>query len=316
MRSARVDGFRLAAIAAATLLAACRTVPLDETARLQPDKAPVVTARWLHSCSPEVREAFFSLELFQDGRVHYLGTQQARVIGSRDIIIHRATVAKILSYAKSHVSRTPKPPRLRNEAYYGKPSHYCLEVSVPDRGRVATSRKLINEADLHGGIRMLDRMIAKNAWVCPSRSSYPNMPLNYCLDRSDMALVTLNRWEGNCSGLHSIALYPDGTLYYHSLQFSAYVNGNRPARVAAEGYHAISKREVEGVVQLVTDFHLPRSRGLGDTLVAGFSGSSIHQVEELERRFRALVPIDWATLHAPEGACAGGQEEIHFMPGR
>ena len=81
----RADGLILL-VAALCALAGCATEPAAAPSNL-PQSAeadPVLTVKWLPPCQSEGAESYFSVDVFADGTVRYVGGPQAREVGAAE----------------------------------------------------------------------------------------------------------------------------------------------------------------------------------------------------------------------------------------
>lgn len=241
------------------VLACCALGSAPMTLHAQTASAPdlAFAARWLPTCDVGESRTYFSVEVFEDGRVRYVGGPQAREQGQKTAEIHardaRRLALKVASFSRGRSSAVRQPEN-------GMPPDACIEVSQGAAGNSPLRRESI-ETRAGGAVTDdIARVVRLREWACPGRVARNNA--------DGKIAAVCGRWNGaprigasftderGCPSYHEVTLYDDGSVYYSAHEFHAPPGGLPSRQVTGEAYYALSRHDLQQVDELVATFNL------------------------------------------------------------
>lgn len=223
---------------------------LAEDGRASPAQ-PEVILKWLPPCSTNITEPYFSIEVFADGAVRYVGGEQAREVGGRKIKIDKHWAQQLIRVARGTASGST---RVIFDDYDHR---YCLEIEK-SKGKKLVAKGAAGERRMQDVINKFSELAADNKWVCPARS--PGKDWNYALNYSGYCGGYLERPaisftlfdENSCSGLGG-RVYED-VIYYSFLRRSK--GKIQPA--SGDGYRVITRADFMSLIEASKKFQLAK----------------------------------------------------------
>lgn len=225
-----------------------------------PELRPALTVQWLPPCSINVSEPYFTVDVFADGTVRYVGGPQAREIGERADHISAEDARRLLKEARRFAGGSTGP--LGNQSKTSTlDESYCLEVTVKDGSTTRTKRGRSDVKHSQALIKVFDQTVHEKKWVCPSRYGvHPAVDEDltnnlYCTDPVIARLSFSDR--SGCSSGHSIDFFADGTVRYFETQVHLKEQGalNR-VEILNQQYKSLGPSELEQWIDLVNGFKL------------------------------------------------------------
>lgn len=183
---------------------------------------PLLTVKWLPPCTTDGAEPFFSVDVFENGTVRYVGGSQVREIGERKTRISQQGVRRLMQAARQTSNSSTRV--LRQSADDERPL-YCLEIDTRLGRNTRTVKASSDERRMQGVIKAFGKLIADNKWVCPARSRLPSTKVSFdgyrfCGGYMAREAITFNLVDrSTCFGLRG-RVYED-VIYYSRLQESA-----------------------------------------------------------------------------------------------
>src|SRR5690242_9247028 len=93
------------------------------------EASSVLTVKWRAPCQVEESDSYFSIDVFADGTVRYVGGAQAKEVGERVKQVNEADLKRLLREARQFVSSRPTPAK-RAETATSVDLSYCLDVTL------------------------------------------------------------------------------------------------------------------------------------------------------------------------------------------
>jgi hypothetical protein len=278
---------------------------------------PTVTVKWLPPCSINVSEPYFTVDVFADGAVRYMGGPQAREIGERTDHISAEDTRRLLKEARRFVSGNTGP--LGNQSKRVVDESYCLNVTVHEGATRHTKRGRSDVRQSQSLIKAFDETVHEKKWVCPSRYgvSAPEAQdlgyIRYCQNDPIARLYIAD--TSTCASGHDVDVFADGTIRYYAMQVIANASGTaRQGAILGEQYHTLSRSDFDKFIELANGIELvpdncgdwseltnqPCDTNAPDWL---FRSQDRAGLERLTQFVAQAAPITWATLVPDREGC-------------
>ena len=269
---------------------------------------PEFTVKWLPPCSTNIGDPYFSVEVFDDGRVRYVGGEEARERGERQLELSREQAQALINSARemrygSKKATAQMPDRPLPE--------YCLEVSEHKKGKTIVTKAPGIEKRMQPVINAVGALVEKNKWVCPSRGTVrigPNKlgSIGFCGHEENVSVVGMTTYDKSSCIMNSIEVYRD-VIHYTAKSFlgEAGVSRNLVSLLTDE-YYVINEgkfTQILNTAKTLVDPLDPEQQYIGD-----YGSSKPEAVLLLKQAIDKVVSIKLAEL--PEGTpvCRTGWE--------
>lgn len=316
-------------VATLCALAGCMTnpAPAQSNRPQSADAISVLSVKWLPPCQGEEPESYFSVDVFADGTVRYIGGRQAKEVGERRKQITEAELQRLLRDARQFVSSGPAPARRAGTATSVDLSH-CLDVTLRDRDGQRTGRERSDARRSRPMIRTLREIVQAEKWACPARlvgDSEPNL-LNtraFCRDAASPVIVTLTLADENtCTSFHSVYVHADGLAYYSALDGSAPRPGHH---TVFDAYVQLSPDALTRLIDEINRSRLVHPEMLADSPTKGplhivqpdFIGFAPEDMQRLKEKFATELGLHWFAFSGDWPGCQyrGPHSEVWLEAG-
>jgi hypothetical protein len=125
---------------------------------------PMFTARWLSSCEAGAQRTYFSVEVFEEGRVRYTGSMQARERGEKTLQLSRREVERLASAAADFTRGRSSPV---HEPKIGSPPDACVEVASGTGARQRVRRESVETRTGAALTNEIASVTPIRSWACP-----------------------------------------------------------------------------------------------------------------------------------------------------
>jgi hypothetical protein len=264
---------------------------------------PVLSVKWLPPCSTGVAEPYFSLDVFADGALRYLGGAQAREVGERRAEIGRRQVRQLLGAAADAQSRSTEPP---SPSRASERVAYCVEVAQGGESNLLF-RGGGDEAWMQPFIGTIENTVDEKRWVCPER--YPReewahvlYQSRYCGGYVARAALTFSIDESRCTSLAG-RVY-EGLIYYKRL----YKSDSGTFVVADEGYRNAGGAEFAELIEAARRSDLAKS-GIEEPnprVDQDYFGGTSADLSRLKEILTRLLGFETMTPLSPSGCVSAG----------
>lgn len=266
-----------------------------------------VTMRWYPPCSVEALEPFFKVDIFEDGRVRFTGSEQTREQEENTTQINRAEVNGLVAKARRYVRNQSRSRSVRRS----DDDSGCLVVSVGSITRHSQGESEAAQAFVQAFIEATDTA----RWVCPERvaafyvqpsksikqsrfcwfAKYPNEAIGFALfDRT----ACIN---------YSVDVYFDVIHYSATTQVTANGQQGSPIAILSEQYFSIGMSQFDELVDVVKQLNLKRpivETTAPLTRAGDYGTSAPEDIERFKNVLDRMVNIDWVSM--PEGGATCG----------
>jgi hypothetical protein len=273
------------ALTALMSLTACAGTPSEAPPR-PPAGDPVLSVAWLPPCAQPSAPAF-TVEVFADGSVRYLGDQPAKELGERRSKIAVSDVRRLAqsarAVAKGSVGASVK---LQGE----RP--YCLEVTLREAGTVSHAKVANDTQGARHLIRTLDEVVRPEQWVCPMRGSRTASDVRF------QELPFCGGYRARADLSYSIfddkgCVHYGGRVYRHEMYSEAsYVTAEGKTVFLADRFHPLTARQFRALIGAAKRAHLPRSdlQERGEPAYRDYFGGSEQDLRAFWKTLQEVAP--------------------------
>jgi hypothetical protein len=282
------------------------------------DTEPAVTVKWQPACSTNISEPYFSVDVFTDGTVEYVGGPQAREIGERIDRLSAQDARRLINEARRFVSGYAGPMDTKPDGFINDES-YCLDVTVRQQEPPRTKRGRSDVRYTKTLIKALDQAMHDKKWVCPVRYG-GTVPTDrrlenssYCSARSILRVYFAAK--DTCASGHSISVFADRSVQYNAFRTKNDSAGGitLESSIVAERYFNLTAEHFDKLIKLVNSFQLKGERGPTGDVVSGapdiapiyqFSSVDEKDVEAVNNYLDRVLSIRWAEFVPDKDECS------------
>jgi len=277
---------RTVAVATLMSLAACAGAPSEAPPRT-PAGDPVLSVAWLPPCAQPSAPAF-TVDVFADGSVRYLGGQPAKELGERYSKIAVSDVRRLAQSARAVAKGSVGAPvKLPSDE---RP--YCLEVTLREAGTASHAKVANDTRSARRLIGTLDDVVRPAQWVCPMRQErtvsdvrFQNLP--FCGGYRARPDLSYSIFDDKGCVNHG------GRVYRHEMySTAAYVTAEGKALVLEDRFQSLTAQQFQELIDAAKRARLSPS-GIeepGGPLYADYFGGSEQDLRDFWKTLQEVAP--------------------------